>query len=174
MGGKVGYSDDTPVVQVHSGSEPPMFTCNFVGWDAEKMKAYVDPYEARLSEALAKQEEVKAEAAAEAKRKEEEAAAAAVEAKRKEEERAAAAARAAEEESKKAPSSKSKYKEPMEYSLPYEELSKTDVPEGVDPTRKEQYLSDADFEKVLGSPRGVFNQMKTWKQQQLKRAAGLF
>lgn len=179
---KVGYSDDTPVVQVHSGSEPIMFTCNFVGWDAEKMKGYVDPYEARLSEALAQQEaeekaaeeeEAKARAAAEAKRKEEEAAAAAAEAKRKEEEAAAAAAAAAEEESKKA-SSKSKFKSPMEYSLPYEELKKADVPEGVDPTKKEQYLSDTDFEKILGSPRGVFNQMKTWKQQQLKRAAGLF
>merc|ERR1712087_335636 len=100
------------------------------------------------------------------------AAAAAAEAKRKEEEAAAAAA-AAEEESKKA-SSKSKFKEPMEYSLPYEELKKADVPEGVDPTKKEQYLSDTDFEKILGSPRDVFKQMKAWKQQQLKRAAGLF
>ena len=45
---------------------------------------------------------------------------------------------------------------------------------GIDPTKKEQYLSDADFEKVLGSPRGEFNQMKAWKQNQIKKAKGLF
>jgi len=45
---------------------------------------------------------------------------------------------------------------------------------GVDPTMKEQYLSDAEFEKVLGSPRGEFNNMKAWKQNQLKKAKGLF
>ena len=44
----------------------------------------------------------------------------------------------------------------------------------VDPTKKEQYLSDADFEKYMKSPRSEFNAMKLWKQQQIKKAAGLY
>ena len=55
----------------------------------------------------------------------------------------------------------------------YEEL-KGGVPAGVDPTKKEQYLSDADFEKIMKSPRSEFNEMKAWKQAQLKKAAGLY
>jgi len=55
----------------------------------------------------------------------------------------------------------------------YDEL-KAACPPGVDPTKKEQYLSDADFEKVLGSPRGEFNNFKAWKQNQIKKAKGLF
>ena len=34
--------------------------------------------------------------------------------------------------------------------------------------------SDADFEKYMKSPRSEFNAMKGWKQQQLKKAAGLY
>mmetsp|Transcript_26822 Transcript_26822/g.44525 ORF Transcript_26822/g.44525 Transcript_26822/m.44525 type:complete len:311 (+) Transcript_26822:166-1098(+) len=181
---KAGHPDDTPIVQVHSGAEPLMFTCNFVGWDFEKKQAYEDPYQAKLAAAMAAQEaaekaaeeeERAAKAAEEASRKQEEEKAAAAEAKRKEEE---AAAKKAAEEAATAEASKSQgqYKEPMTYSLPYEVLSSKEgvVPDGVDPTKKEQYLSDAEFEKIMGSPRGVFNQMKLWKQQQLKRAVNLF
>ena len=57
--------------------------------------------------------------------------------------------------------------------MPYEEL-KANTNGGVDPTKKEQYLSDAEFEQVMGSPRGEFNQMKPWKQSQIKKAKGLF
>ena len=44
----------------------------------------------------------------------------------------------------------------------------------VDPTRKEAYLSDADFEKLMKSSRAEFNAMKGWKQAQVKKAAGLY
>ena len=37
-----------------------------------------------------------------------------------------------------------------------------------------RYLRDDEFEKVLGSPRAEFNKLKPWKQNQLKKAAGLF
>ena len=63
------------------------------------------------------------------------------------------------------------------YTLNYEELKKSSVelaPLGLDLSKREQYLSDQDFVKVLGSPRGEFNAMKAWKQNQLKKAAGLF
>ena len=48
-----GYSEDVATVIVHSGSEPGMFTCNFLGWDAEASKKFVDPYEAKLAAAMA-------------------------------------------------------------------------------------------------------------------------
>jgi len=70
-----------------------------------------------------------------------------------------------------------KYEDGANYTLNYEELrNKTNdqLPKGVDPKKKETYLSDADFERVLGSPRGEFTKMKAWKQSQLKKVAGLF
>ena len=48
-----GYSEDLATILVHSGSEPGMFTCNFLGWDAEKSQKFVDPYEAKLAAAMA-------------------------------------------------------------------------------------------------------------------------
>jgi len=64
-------------------------------------------------------------------------------------------------------------KDPSSFKVDYETL-KSSMPAGVDPTKKEQYLSDAEFEKVMGSPRGEFNAMKPWKQSQIKKAKGLF
>jgi len=66
------------------------------------------------------------------------------------------------------------FKEPGSgLTVDYETL-KSAPPANVDPTKKEAYLSDAEFEKVLGSPRGEFNQLKPWKQNQIKKAKGLF
>eukprot|EP00964_Phaeocystis_antarctica_P121276 scaffold84956_cov30-Phaeocystis_antarctica.AAC.1 len=48
-----GYSEDLATILVHSGSEPGMFTCNFLGWDAEATKKFMDPYEAKLAAAMA-------------------------------------------------------------------------------------------------------------------------
>ena len=48
------------------------------------------------------------------------------------------------------------------------------LPDGVHPARKEQYLTDAEFHRVLGASRGAFAEYKPWKQQALKKAAGLF
>jgi len=47
------YSADTPVITVKSGSEPPIFTSNFLGWNPTAVKKFVDPYEAKLAAALA-------------------------------------------------------------------------------------------------------------------------
>ncbi|XP_030641839.1 villin-1 [Chanos chanos] len=49
-----------------------------------------------------------------------------------------------------------------------------DLPDGVDPTRKEEYLSNDDFALVLGMPRSKFYAMPLWKQQNLKKERGLF
>ncbi|XP_064166910.1 villin-1 isoform X1 [Anguilla rostrata] len=49
-----------------------------------------------------------------------------------------------------------------------------DLPEGVDPTRKEEHLSSEDFALVLGVSRLDFYAMPDWKQRQLKKEKGLF
>jgi len=144
-----GYDASTSVVTVKSGAEPPIFTCHFLGWDSSKASVFVDPYEAKLKAALA--------------------------------------ANPVDISEPEPPPSQpvggaalksASFSDPAggSYEFNYEELKKPadQLPSSVDPTKREQYLSDADFEKVLGSPRGVFNALKPWKQNQLKKAAGLF
>ncbi|XP_036376713.1 advillin [Megalops cyprinoides] len=55
-------------------------------------------------------------------------------------------------------------------------LNKTpeELPMGVDPGKKEEYLSDADFEALLGSSRPDFYRLPKWRQNHLKKEAGLF
>lgn len=48
------------------------------------------------------------------------------------------------------------------------------LPEGVDPTKLENYLSDAEFEMALGVSQSDFDLMPQWKQTNLKRERGLF
>jgi hypothetical protein len=48
------------------------------------------------------------------------------------------------------------------------------LPEGVDPRKREQYLSDEEFESVLGTTRPAFGALKAWRQIELKRKARLF
>uniref|UniRef100_A0AAQ6AAM9 HP domain-containing protein n=1 Tax=Amphiprion ocellaris TaxID=80972 RepID=A0AAQ6AAM9_AMPOC len=50
----------------------------------------------------------------------------------------------------------------------------SDLPDGVDPTQKEDYLSDVDFENLLGTTRLDFHRLPKWRQNDLKKKAGLF
>ncbi|TRY99862.1 hypothetical protein DNTS_016959 [Danionella cerebrum] len=66
---------------------------------------------------------------------------------------------------------------PVSQTFPPEKLvnvQKEDLPDGVDPTRKEDYLSDDDFALTVGIPRIQFYAMPTWKQLNLKKEKGLF
>ncbi|NXB88091.1 VILI protein, partial [Vidua chalybeata] len=49
-----------------------------------------------------------------------------------------------------------------------------DLPRGVDPSRKEDHLSNADFQAVFGMSRSAFSSLPLWKQQKLKKDKGLF
>ncbi|KAG9476532.1 villin-like protein [Eleutherodactylus coqui] len=49
-----------------------------------------------------------------------------------------------------------------------------ELPEGVDPTQKEMYLSDGDFANIFGMPKAQFYQLPKWKQQNIKKQNGLF
>lgn len=48
------------------------------------------------------------------------------------------------------------------------------LPEGVNPTCKELYLKDDEFEELFKMNRESFTSMPQWKQQSLKKQAGLF
>nr|XP_023655929.1 villin-like protein isoform X1 [Paramormyrops kingsleyae] len=49
-----------------------------------------------------------------------------------------------------------------------------ELPSGVDPSKKEEYLSDADFESLFGTTRTDFSRLPKWRQNHLKKEAGLF
>lgn len=57
----------------------------------------------------------------------------------------------------------SKFLDPNTNKFSYEAL-KTNVPEGVDPTKKEAYLSDQEFAVVIGMSPDKFYEQKKWKQ----------
>jgi len=51
---------------------------------------------------------------------------------------------------------------------------KAGCPDGVDPTSKEQHLSDDDFAAVFGMSKEEFNGMAAWKRKKAKQQHGLF
>jgi len=59
---------------------------------------------------------------------------------------------------------------------PYEELIKAieELPEGVDPTQREVYLSAEDFQAHFSCTYEEFMGKPQWKQQQLKKSKQLF
>ena len=58
--------------------------------------------------------------------------------------------------------------------IPYERLVGLRVEDGIDPTRKEEYLSVDEFKKHLGLSQEEFKGLPSWKQQQKKKAVHLF
>jgi len=60
---------------------------------------------------------------------------------------------------------------------PYEALKNKkfdELPAGVDPSKKEMYLSDEEFRKVLGMGKADFFAHKDWKKKKLKSEAGIW
>ncbi|XP_061470969.1 advillin isoform X2 [Rhineura floridana] len=52
--------------------------------------------------------------------------------------------------------------------------SQDELPEDVDPAKKENFLSAQDFLQVFGIPRDKFAALPTWKQLHMKKERGLF
>ena len=59
-------------------------------------------------------------------------------------------------------------------SIAYSVLVSGEVPANVDPTRKEEYLSDAEFNQVFGMDREQFSAQPKWKQDNMKKSKNLF
>jgi len=54
------------------------------------------------------------------------------------------------------------------------EVLKGAFPPGVNPERKEAYLTYEMFHSIFGMAPAAFNELKKWKQNDLKKAKGLF
>uniref|UniRef100_A0A671RGH2 Advillin-like n=1 Tax=Sinocyclocheilus anshuiensis TaxID=1608454 RepID=A0A671RGH2_9TELE len=48
------------------------------------------------------------------------------------------------------------------------------LPQGVDPEKREEYLTDAEFENLFGCTRDNFQRLPKWRQNDLKKKAGMF
>ncbi|KAL8603877.1 hypothetical protein ACOMHN_049695 [Nucella lapillus] len=119
--------DNTLILHIKQGFEPPSFTGHFHGWDPEKWsqgKTYED-----LKREMGEDDGVT-----------------------------------------------SVKEELANYfkTHPVEELRKTSVPKGVDPSCKEKHLTDADFEEVFGMSRTDYLNLRPWRQIDLKKKMGLF
>ncbi|XP_020792604.1 advillin [Boleophthalmus pectinirostris] len=49
-----------------------------------------------------------------------------------------------------------------------------ELPEGVDPSKREKHLSDADFSELFGMTKEEYDAIPQWKQLKLKKEKGLF
>merc|ERR1711862_772325 len=56
----------------------------------------------------------------------------------------------------------------------WDELKQRPLPDGVDPSRLEKYLSDDDFVAHLGLNREEFMAAPRWKQLEIRKEKGLF
>ena len=58
----------------------------------------------------------------------------------------------------------------------YEELAKPvdSLPKAVDPTRKEFYLSNEEFEQVFNMTKQKYETMRPWRRNKLKKKVGLY
>ena len=56
----------------------------------------------------------------------------------------------------------------------YDALKQPPFPEGVDVARREQHLSDPEFNRLFGMDKAAFAAQPTWKQVSKKKALGLF
>ncbi|KAG7401082.1 hypothetical protein PHYBOEH_002965 [Phytophthora boehmeriae] len=191
-----GRGAGTPIVAVHCGNEPLLFTGNFVGWDSEffSKSEFLDPYEAKLKK-LKEEKEKNAPkdlpgTITNEQFREETPAPAPVAA------RAvpvlptevpspvkAASPKAAPSPQKiaspKAAPSPQKVASPTAKAtgssgetFTYEQLK--EGVEGIDITVKENYLSDAEFQTVMEMSKDEFAELPKWKQQAKKKSVGLF
>lgn len=145
------------VVEIEAGKEPPAFTVNFADWDLDKAAKWLALATPQQEEAK-RSEKPKPATGAPVQRQPtfpKKEAVSQDEVKRKEEER------------------QNKYLDPESKKFDYAELNGK-FPEGVDPTRKEAYLTEAQFLEVLGVTPAAFAELKQWKRNDLKKAKGLF
>lgn len=136
--------DGVPILRVQAGSEPLLFTAHFHAWDAEYTK----------------------------KRVFRDPYAAKLEALQRSKETTPLPA-SVSTVTVPPPAPAVNFKEPVAGAFSLEEL-RGNLPTGVDPTRKEDYLSDAEFRAVLGMDRAAFQALAKWRRDDIKKKAGIF
>eukprot|EP00210_Caulerpa_lentillifera_P008831 g8427.t1 len=166
-----GRDLETPIATVCAGMEPPTFTCHFLGWDDTRTMEFIDPYKMKLKKLESEQTQNSelAKLAGERRKK-------FVDPR---------AARNLEPVSPTTPSVEvggSKESEvvvefkfkPLVDFFKLEELVDMKSEGGIDVTRKEDYLTEDDFEKAFGITRDKFKEMAFWRQKAQKQQLGLF
>jgi len=148
--------NDTPIIQVPAGKEPPMFTSAFLGWDATAAQVFEDPYEKKLR--LLKEQKSAAATPAPA---------AAVTLSHH-----TPAAASSATTSAAAAEVVVNYADPATTSFTYDQLQ--DRPAAVDPSKREQYLNEAEFMKVFKMSKTEFSNQKQWRKNELKKEKKLF
>jgi hypothetical protein len=152
-----GRAKDIPIVRIVAGSEPPMFTQHFRGWDSDMLlkQTFIDPFEAKMKALKEK------EAAEEAATKD--------------------LAGTITIDDIMAPKGKEVPTEHIipppsaEGYVPYELLKGIGKAiEGVDADAKELSLSPKEFKEVFGMTAAEFSKMPKWKQVAAKKQADLF
>ncbi len=172
-----GRDKECPIVTIAAGSEPPMFTCHFLGWDSTKANSFADPYAARLKTLKS----FKTKASWSVKKTENFVDPLSTKKELKKSQSASWAKDIPEieevedtNEAPSAPSASIKMMAPGSgATFSYEEL-KNSCPEGVPPHAKETFLSDDEFQKVFQMDKNAFESLAKWKQQAAKKKVGLF
>ena len=122
--------EDTAIIVIKQGFEPPNFTCHFHAWDPSKWSSG-QSYEQMVASLGS----------------------------------AAVGGVSAKDEL-------TKYTGSRKYT--FEQLTAATLPEGVDPTQKEQYLGDDEFKKLFGITKAEYNSQPAWKRNNLKKKVGLY
>ena len=137
-----GRDPNTSILTVHAGSEPAIFSCHFLGWDADAAAGFQDPYEARLAaikkEAASSELHVRRNSLS------------SVEGSVVSQAKAAAAEEAKAEVA---------VVDPSGATFPLADLQ-GGIPAGVDATQKEMYLSDAEFNTVFKMGKADFEKVR--------------
>jgi len=144
-----GRPKETPVFRIEAGYEPPTFFCHFPGWDPKKAADFSDPYAKKLSELKGG----KPGAAP-----------------------AGATSPKGDQKDKgpvKVTADSIGFADPSKKSYTLDELKKS-VPAGVDPSKKEMYLSDAEFNATFKMSKDEWTKAPDWKKKDAKKKAGLF
>jgi len=56
----------------------------------------------------------------------------------------------------------------------YAELTSESLPRGADPTQKEVYLSDEEFESIFKMKKEDYEKIPSWRRETLKKKVGLY
>lgn len=66
------------------------------------------------------------------------------------------------------------WKSPEAVIVPLARLQGDNLPSGIDPACREQYLDDDEFQHIFGMDKVAFKALAKWRQKTLKQKAGLF
>jgi hypothetical protein len=142
-----GRSKETPIYRIFAGSEPPTFSCHFLGWDDRKANDFSDPYANKLKNLGSATGVGKAT-----------------------DSKSPTAAKGGLERVTAGDIGFSDWKS-SSHSLA--DLQ-NGCPKGVDPGSKELYLADAEFLKLFKLDKNAWIGQPKWKKDQAKKANKLF